>query len=87
MKTTYYLILEKTVGKRESDENYYHDYLFKNGEWVPDTEWAIQDRLVGYDSTEPPGSPYGFGSMSIMDEIEEISEEEARRLIKKEPLS
>ena len=40
-------------------------------------ENVILDRLVGYDSFEPPGSPYGIGCMSVMDEIEKISEEEA----------
>ena len=53
-KATYYLILERQVGKRE-DGKY---YLFKDGKWEVDTENAIKDRLVGYDPSEPIDSPY-----------------------------
>lgn len=81
MKTTYYLILGKIVGKRDVDKPVLSDSLFQEGQWVPDTEWAIQDRLIGYDPTEPSDSPYGIGNTSIMDEIEEISEEEAIRIV------
>ena len=35
---------------------------------------------MGYDPTEPPGSPYAIGNMSIMDEIEEITSEKAMEL-------
>ncbi len=40
------------------------------------------DRLMGYDPTEPPGSPYAMMNSSVMDEIEEISEEKAKEFLK-----
>ncbi len=72
-KATYYLILDSLVGKQK-DRSY---YLFRDGQWTPDTGSLIMDRLAGYDPSEPPDSPYGFGNGSVMDEIEEISYEEA----------
>ncbi len=75
-ETIYYLILKKTVGKQE-DNRY---YIFENGQWEPDIFFRITDRLMGYDPSEPPGSPYGIGNTSIMDEIEEITYEQALEL-------
>ena len=72
----YYLILDAIIGKKEIGRF----FLFRNGEWNPDTENMIMDRLVGYDPYEPPGSPYGFGNGSVMDEMEEISSEKAAEL-------
>ena len=76
-KTTYYLIWDSVVGKQE--EGRY--YIFRNGQWEPDTDSIIRDRLVGYDPSEPPGSPYGFGNGSVMAEMDEISYDEALKLI------
>ena len=39
------------------------------------------DRLVGYDPSEPPDSPYRFGNGSIMAQMDEISYERAKELI------
>ena len=75
-ETVYYLILETVVGKKE-DGKY---FLFGENGWVPDTGSVIMDRLMGYDPSEPPGSPYAMGSLSVMDEIEEISCEKAMEL-------
>ena len=75
-KAKYYLILDTIVGKKENGRY----FLFRNGEWNPDTENMIMDRLVGYDPFEPPGSPYGFGNGSVMDEMVEISSEKAAEL-------
>ena len=75
MATVYYLIRERRLGKKE-DDGY---FLYKDGEWVPDTRNVILDLLMGYDPNDD--SPYGFGSLSIMDEIEEITEEEAISMI------
>ena len=44
-KATYYLILDTIVGKKENGRY----FLFRNGEWNPDTENMIMDRLVGYE--------------------------------------
>ena len=75
--TTYYLIRNRTLGKRENN----NFYLFKDGSWAPDTKNTIMDRLIGFDPSEPEDSPYRTGNMSIMDEIETISEEQALKLI------
>lgn len=63
--TVYYLIRERRLGKKE-DDGY---FLYKDGEWVPDVRNVIQDHLMGYDPYDD--TPYGFGSLSIMDEIEQ----------------
>ena len=82
-KVTYYLIREWLVGKRvEGEES--RDYLFKGGEWVPDEKSVIMDHLVGFDKWEPEDSPYRFGNLSIMAEIEQISCEEAEQRIKEQ---
>ena len=75
--TVYYLIFEMVVGKKE-DGRY---FLFSNGEWIPDSGSVIMDHLIGYDPSEPEGSPYRIGNLSIMNEIEEISSERAEKLI------
>ena len=77
MNTKYYLIWNSVLGKEE-DGRY---YIFRNGQWTPDKESIIMDRLVGYDPSEPEDSPYKMGNLSIMDEIEEISCERAMELI------
>lgn len=52
------------------------NYILKNGEWVIDNDCIVSDRLMGYDPYEDDDSPYKIGNITIMDEIEEISEEE-----------
>ena len=75
--TTYYLILNKQLGKEE-DGKY---YLYTNGSWVPDTKSTILGRLMGFDPSEPADSPYAIGNMDIMDTIEPITEQQAREFI------
>ena len=75
--TTYYLILNKQLGKEE-DGKY---YLYTNGNWVPDTKSTILGRLMGFDPSEPADSPYAMGNMDIMDTIDAITEQQAREFI------
>ena len=75
--TTYYLILNKQLGKEE-DGKY---YLYTNGSWVPDTKSTILGRLMGFDPSEPADSPYAMGNMDIMDTIEPITEQQALQFI------
>ena len=75
--TTYYLILNRQLGKEE-DGKY---YLYTNGSWVPDTKSTILGRLMGFDPSEPADSPYAMGNMDIMDTIKVITEEQAREFI------
>lgn len=72
---TYYLINERKLGKKENDGY----FLYIKQKWVPDTKHEILDRLMGFDPYDD--SPYGFGSTSIMDEIEEIPEQEAIEMV------
>lgn len=75
--TTYYLILNRQLGKEE-DGKY---YLYTNGNWVPDTKSTILGRLMGFDPSEPADSPYAMGNMDIMDTIEPITEQQALQFI------
>jgi len=75
--TTYYLILNRHLGKEE-DGKY---YLYTNGSWVPDTKSTILGRLMGFDPSEPAASPYAIGNMDIMDTINVITEQQAREFI------
>ena len=81
----YYLIKGRTLGKRvkDTDKSFGTDYLYSNGEWVYDNANVIMDKLMGYDSWEPPGSPYWDMSATVLDEIEEITEEQALEFLKK----
>lgn len=75
----YYRIIPLNRIGRKTESGY---ELYRNGQWEQDTEHLISDRLIGYDPSEPPGSPYGIGNTEIMREIEEISPEEAEKYIR-----
>ena len=81
MKTTYYLICERLLGKREYENDGFTDYLFLGGSWVFDGSLTILKYLFGFDETEPEDSPYAVGNSDIMDEIQEISKEDAMKII------
>ena len=74
-ETTYYLICERMLGKAQGDGY----FLYDNGAWVEDKMNVIRDHLMGYDPYDD--TPYGFGSLSIMNEIEEITADEAQRIM------
>ena len=80
-KTTYYLLQESLVGKRETDDKNSRDYLLENGKWIPDAKSVIANRLMGFDPYEPVDSPYRFGNTDVLNELEEISEEKALDLM------
>ena len=71
----YYLIRERRLGKAQEDGY----FLYNNGEWVPDERNVILDHLMGFDPSDD--SFYGFGNALIMDEMEEITEAEAIRIM------
>ncbi|MBQ6655379.1 MAG: hypothetical protein IJM79_07645 [Erysipelotrichaceae bacterium] len=80
-KTTYYYIndrdlVAKSVGSRH--------YIFRSSGWRLDRSFIVSDRLCGYDSSEPSGSPYGFGSTDMLDRIDEITREEAMKIIEEQ---
>ena len=85
ISTKYYLIYDSILGKRECFEGYASkEWLFKDGEWVPDVGFVIMDHLMGYDPSEPPDSPYAIGSTDVLMEMDEITEAEALAIIEKE---
>lgn len=77
---TYYLIREGRLGKK-TDDGY---FLFDVSGWIPDERNVIRDHLMGYDPNDD--TPYGFGSLSIMDEIEEITEEGAVQIMNRQTI-
>lgn len=80
MSVTYYRIKDlNLIGKMQ--DNIPYIYLTEQG-WAADTDNILMDRRMGYDETEPKGSPYAIGNTSIMELVEEISEDEAERSIK-----
>lgn len=79
MGVTYYRIKDlKLLGKEEDCI----PYLYNQSEgWVVDNHNILMDRIMGYDESEPDDSPYKIGNTSIMDLVEEISENEAQKFI------
>ena len=52
------------------------------GKWV-DGGMTLWDNRVGFDESEPEGSPYRYGNGSCMEDIVEITKEEAEEFISK----
>ncbi len=75
--TRYYLLWKRVVGRSDAEGF----YLFENGQWHPDEYHVIMDHLYGYDPFEPENSPYRMFNDSVMEEIEEITPEQADRLL------
>lgn len=82
---TYYLIRERLLGKKEEEGQTVGCFLFRNGKWELDDRNTVMDHLHGYEPLEPEGSPYGYGGGSMMD-IDEISEEEAVKVMNRQIL-
>lgn len=57
-------------------ENYI-SYIYKNGKWEIDNENIVNDRFIGYDPNE------GIGNTDMLMRIDEITKEEAEKLISK----
>ena len=66
----------KDSGLLAKGYSYYH-WIYYDYEWHKDTKNIVYDKLIGYDPSEPSDSPYAVGSRSVMDEIKQISYEEA----------
>ena len=80
-KTTYYWMTDlKRFGKYDG-QNY---YILINGKWMSDNDRIIFGKLIGYDEFEPDDSPYAIGSTSVMDTIEEITEEQFNEMYNSE---
>lgn len=61
----------KLVAKMED----YVSYIYRNGKWEVDNDNIVNDRFIGYDPNE------GIGNTDMLMRIEEITEEEAEKLI------
>ena len=81
MRTTYYLIQGNTLGKSEKDAEGFAFFVFEDGKWAPDSDNVILEYLMSYNPWVKSGSPYGSGNVRFMDKVEEISKEEALRMI------
>ena len=57
-------------------------YDINSGKWV-DGGMTLWDNRVGFDESEPEGSPYRYGNGSCMEDIVEITKEEAEEFISK----
>lgn len=55
-------------------------YDKKSGKWL-NGGTTLWDNRVGFDDSEPEGSPYRYGNGSCMEEIVEITKEEAEKFI------
>nr|WP_314460710.1 hypothetical protein [uncultured Clostridium sp.] len=79
MSVTYYRIKDLNLLGKEEDCT---SYLFKPDKgWIVDNDHILMDRLMGYDESEPDDSPYKIGNTSILDLLEELSENEAQKFI------
>lgn len=55
-------------------------FVYRDGNWQEVNPDIINDRITGFDPFDD--SIFGMGNAEIMDELQEISEEEANNLIK-----
>lgn len=79
MGADYYHILDLDIVAKEDG---FIPYVYQPGKgWVVDRGHVLMDRLMGYDGTEPEGSPYRLGNTAMMEAVEAISEKEAMELI------
>jgi len=77
----YFLINDlNIVGKMDDYTYYLYD---KNEGWIPDGKHLLADRLIGYDESEPKDSPYAIGNTDMLSRVNEISEEEATKIMEK----
>ena len=57
-------------------------YDMKEEKWVHGGSW-LHDNRIGFDPSEPPDSMYRYGNPDCMEDIKEISKEEAEKFIGK----
>ncbi|MBO4537272.1 MAG: hypothetical protein J5694_00190 [Erysipelotrichaceae bacterium] len=80
-KTVYYYINDKDLVAKSVGGRH---YIYRGTGWRLDRSFIVSDRLNGYDSSEPFGSPYGFGNTDMLDRIDEITKEEAMKIIEEQ---
>lgn len=70
----YFKVIDKDIVGRQVDMFSCYLYDKQKKEWVNDTEHVLMDRIIGYDEES-------IGSSDMMFRLEEISEDEAMKLI------
>lgn len=83
MKTTYYLMENRLLGKEVKNGEDTEYFLYEDGRWVRDERYVMFGYFLGYDPFESDDSPYAIGNLSIMDAIEEIPESRAYKIMRK----
>lgn len=84
VRMNYYLLKDSGLVARRSG---FTCWIYRNFRWNRDTENKVMDKLMGFDPSEPADSPYAFGSTSVMDDVEEISYQEAMDIIGEQIIS
>lgn len=77
----YYYIRDLNCFAKDDGINY---FIFQNGDWQLDLNNLVSDRLMGYDPYEDADSPYIIGNLSIMKQIEAITEQEFYKRLQQE---
>jgi len=77
MEEIYFLLDKETVGKRTADG----DFMYSDGQWIPDLKHEIADCLIGHDSSEEPDSPYAIGNTEMLNRIESITKQQAEQYL------
>ena len=67
----------------EDDKQLFSLRYDKNTDKWVDGGTTLWDNRVGFDESEPEGSPYRYGNGSCMEDIVEITKEEAEEFISK----
>jgi len=76
----FYRIIDQSLIGRRDEKSICYIYDKRRG-WIPDSDHILMGRIMGYDDSEEPGSPYRMGNSDMMSRIEEITEEDANKLI------
>lgn len=77
----YYIDDIEAVAKADNEAQYLYD---RDKGWVKDLHSIVMDFMVGWEDPddEPPGSPFGgFGHLSVMRHLREITEEKMNSYI------
>lgn len=75
-----YLLMGPHLYVERDDQYKSIRYSASEGKWVNGNH-ELSDSRVGFDPSEPEDSPYRYGNVSCMDDITEITKEEAEKFI------
>lgn len=75
-----YLLMGPHLYVERDDQYKSIRYSSSEGKWVNGNH-ELSDSRVGFDPSEPEDSPYRYGNASCMDDIIEVTKEEAEKFI------